>query len=158
MNTFEISIDGQMLVLESKTARYQNHLANLSGYQVGRQLFLPDGQPFAKITSTKVVASKMVRSDSGYWAHTSPWVEFSIELLPAFYVVSTEENSSTHVLARIFAISFEQEGWRVVSNPKIRIIPDEVLFEVPQTQSQSTFNFTNLNNSESREGEVLGRG
>lgn len=158
MNTFEISIDGQMLVLESKTARYQNHLANLSGYQVGRQLFLPDGQPFAKITSSKVGASKMVRSDSGYWSRNPPLVELGIELLPAFYVASTEENSRTHVLARIFAISFEQEGWRVVSNPKVRIIPDEVLFEVPQTPSQRTFNFSNPTNSGSREGEVLGRG
>jgi hypothetical protein len=152
----QISVADSMLVVQSGSSQYQNHLANLSGYKVGRMLLL-DGKPFAEVTFSKVGASRMVKSDAGFWSRTSPLIEIGFALMPEFNASGENMRKNTEVTARKFTISFEQEGWRVVSNPKLQIQVEEILIESANL-GQKVFNFSEATKPGIREGEALGCG
>ncbi len=152
----QISVADSNLVVQSGSAQYQNHLGNLSGYKVGRTLLL-DGKPFAEVTSSKVGASRMIKSDSGFWSRTSPLIEIGFELMPEFNASSGNTRKNTEVTARKFTISFEQEGWRVVSKPKLQIQVEEIFFE-SSNLVQKVFAFSEATKRALREGEALGCG
>gem|GEM_PF-3961430 len=136
----KVSIDDTMLKFASGNSghaqgmEYESTFVSLSCKLPGEVLSFKSGRQFGKIRSFEWIDRSLISPRTGRPIRSSPKVQVVIELLPEFVIASTEGKDRGVVhLVRSVKLSWEMEGWRMVSTPEIEYIQEEILIEASQS-------------------------
>lgn len=136
-----VSIQDEVLMISCTAlgVKYANTLSNVSCAKLGEVLSFESGRQFGVIRSFEWVDRRLISPRTGRPIRSSPKVEIEIELLPEFVIASTDGKDPGVVhLVRTVKLSWEMEGWRVVSAPVVQYQREEILIEASQPLGKIT--------------------